>query len=373
MRPLPLLVAFACASLAHAAQPSGLWAQLYSPDLKQFAANLRGAGVPEETVGLLVSQAVNNRFAAREQALQPSVASVQTLREGWTAERREELLKLKQEKNDLLRSVFGQLPGETAKPAIIPPTLTHLTPPQRELVRLITEDYAAMNARVFTESRGVLLEEDREKLRYLETARDTDLVKALGEENALDYQVATNPLMKATIPRLQLFQPTPQELRDLFVVRRKYDYEIAIRTTGNPGRQQEVKKQINAELLQRWGAPRFAAYQRLGSSIYQQIYFLVQRLGKPAAIADQIYDSQLAAREGPMKMIDELRGRGPVMLKEGERPPRPGDLAKKLIAEHCELVKQLLGVDGYNEYYQLSSRIIDAMANGQPMRIDESI
>lgn len=372
LRPIVWLVVFFPAVHFRAAEPTGLWAQLFSPDLKTYAANLRNAGAPEETVGLLVSQAINARFKEREDKLRPSVDSLETLRQGWSAERREALLQLKQEKNDLLRSLFGVLPAEVANPVRIPETLGHLTKGQREMVRLIVEDYDAMNARVFTESYGVLLEEDREKLRYLESARDTDLVKAIGEADAINFQVATSRLMQATVQRLKLFQPTAQELRDLFLVRRKYGYEIALRTTGNPGGSQELKKKINAELEQLWGKERFAAYVRTSSAIYQQTVFLVQRLGKPPAVADQIYDHQVAAREAPFKMMDEMRTRGPIRLREGELPPRPGDLAKQKMGEHCEFVKQLLGDAGYEEYYRLNSRLIDMMNNGSMMRIDET-
>ena len=77
------------------AQQLTLWSTLYSNEPRIFAANLRQAGVPEPTVALLVSQEINSRFREREAALQPSLKTLESLREGWSVETREALLALR--------------------------------------------------------------------------------------------------------------------------------------------------------------------------------------------------------------------------------------------------------------------------------------
>jgi hypothetical protein len=355
------------------AAASDLWSQLYSPDLAVYAANLRSASVPEAIVGVLISQEVNARFHEREQRLRPSLASVDTLRQEWSAERREAVIQLKREKNDLLRSVLAVVPDETARPIEIPETLSQLTKVQRESVALIMEDYNALNARVITESRGVLIEEDREKIRYLDQARDQDLAKVLGEDNAIDYQISLSRAMKSTEKLLVLFHPTRQELRDIFVIRRKHGFDLVGLNIANPGAMAFLKKAVLADLEKLWGPERFAVFRRTGSPIYQQIYYLVVRLGHPANYADQIYESQFATREGPARRNEELRAQGPHRVVPGEAMPEsPPALAKRLIAAHCALVKQLLGEAGYAEYYRLSSKMIDGMEQGRSMRVDDA-
>src|SRR3954463_8923848 len=108
--------------------PTGAWAKIYSSDIPSYAANLRAAGVPAETVGVLISQEINARFKEREQELEPSLTSLQTLKEGWSAERREALVKLKREKNDLLRATLGAVPNETAKIELLYPSLASANP-----------------------------------------------------------------------------------------------------------------------------------------------------------------------------------------------------------------------------------------------------
>ena len=373
------LVACVCfaASSAFAAEvreaPTGAWAKIYSADIPTYAANLRAAGMPAATVGVLISQEINARFKDREQALEPSLSSLQTLKEGWSAERREALVQLKREKNELLRATLGAVPDETAKIALIPESLATATLAQREIVRLIMEDYTAMSARVYTESRGFLLEEDREKLRYLEDELSTDLVKALGANHALDYQIDRDGYMRSMRQRLELFKPTPQEMRDIFITRRNLGLDVESKSPSPSNRLLELQKAVNEKLAMLWGAERYAVYRRASSRQYQGLYHLVRRMGLALTVADQIYDSQVSTTEGAYQKMQELRAAGPIRVTNGVRPPTPGDIAKALIEEHCALVKQLLGESGYAEYYQLNSRIVDVMKNGGIIRTETNL
>jgi hypothetical protein len=373
------LVACLCvaASSAFAAEvretPSGAWAKIYSSDIPTYAANLRAAGVPAATVGVLISQEINARFKEREQALEPSLSSLQTLKEGWSTQRREALVQLKREKNELLRATLGAVPDETAKIALIPEALATATPAQREIVRLVMEDYNAMSARIYTDSRGFLLEEDREKLRYLEDELSTDLVKAVGAVHALDYQIDRDGYMRSVRQRLELFKPTPQEMRDIFITRRNLGLDVESKSPSPSNRLLELQKAVNERLAALWGPERYAIYRRASSRQYQGIYHLVRRMGLALTVADQIYDSQIATTEGAYQKMQELRAAGPIRVTSGVRLPNPGDISKTLIQEHCDLVKQLLGETGYAEYYQLNSRIIDVMKNGGIIRTETNL
>lgn len=359
------------APVIRAAVAGSVWSGLHSTDLPTYAANLRAAGAPESSVALLVSSEINARFQQREAELQPSLNSVEELRRDWSAERRELVLALKQEKNDLLRKVLGVVPDETAKPVHIPETLAHLTKPQRDAVQVIVNDYNAMHARLFTESRGVLLEEDQAKLRYLDEARAADLVKALGSENALDYEIGSSGLMRGVMNKIALFKPTRQELRDIFTIHRKHGYEIAIRSGPN-GRQNEIRKVIEAELEALWGTDRFAQYRARGSTVFPPIFHLVQRLGLPPEVADKLYASGLAAREKPFRMVEEMRARGGFRVEGGQLPPRPPDISREAIAEHLAFVRGLLGEAGSDQYRQVNIRWIESMERGGMMRLDDS-
>jgi hypothetical protein len=352
--------------------PAGVWASIYSTDISTYADNLRKAGAPESTVGVLVSQEINSAFKAREEALVPSLSSLQTLKEGWSTQNREALVQLRREKNELLRAVLGAVPVETAKITKIPDSLADATVEQREMVRLVMEDYAAMQARVYTESRGFLLEEDKEKLRFLENEVAADLAKILKPEQALDYQIERDGYMHFLRQRLELFQPTAQEMRDIYLVRKEIGLDIESRSPSPSNHLIDLQKLMGDKLTARWGEARFAEYRRTSSRQYQQIYHLVRRMGLPLKNADEIYDSLVATSDGAYQKMLAMRGTRFVSTN-GERPTTPGDVAKTLMAEHCALVKRLLGEDGYQEYYKLNSRVIDAMNKGGIFRVEVSI
>lgn len=366
-----------------ASAPAGVWAKIYSSDIPTYAANLRAAGVPEATVGVLVSQEINAHFKEREQALEPALTSLQTLKEGWSAERREKLLEIRREKNELLRATLGLVPNETAKLEIIPPSLASATPVQRELVGLIVEDYQAMRARVGRESASYLLEQDTENLRYLDDEFFTDLAKVLGPDNALDFQIERDGFMKAVQQRLELFKPTRLELRDLYTARRNAGIDIEIKNP-NASRLTELQKIVLADLAKRWGPERYAEYARSTSLIYQQAYHLVRRLGLPLEVADQLFDSRKAAVETSWERMQQARntaarGIRPTMNADGtlNRPPTSVEVTKAAATEHCELAKRLLGEAGYQEYYRLNRGWIDNMlekgAVSNPEMFDRSL
>ena len=339
-------------------QGSNIWTSLYSTDTGTFAANLRKAGVPEATVGLLVSQEINARFKAQEAKLRPSLETLDQLREGWSAERREALLKLKHERNAMLREILGAVPEETAKIEQLPETLDHLSAATRENVRMITEDYDAMRTRIYTESRGALLEEDRAKLRYLEGERSADLVKAVGEADALDLQIYYSGYLRRTQARLEIAKPTAREIREMFLIHRRLNLDIASSGLTPPAGVEELGKQAMAELAKVLSPERFAEIRLAGSRRYQQVYHLVRRLGLDAKLASEIYAAQQRMCAQAFGFATAPQNRGP------DGWSRSAENSKRLLGEHCNQVRVMLGDNGFLEYYKLNERMLAGMAKG---------
>lgn len=359
MRATVLLI-FVAGVLGHAgsAQTGPSWQSLHSPEARVFAANLRAAGFPAEVVGLLVSHEINQRFREREARLQPSLKSLDTLREGWSAERREALLALKHERNALLREILGSVPDETARVEYWPETLAHLTPATREKVRLISEDYNAMITRIYAESRGALLEEDRAKLKFLEGERSADLVKTLGPEDAVDYQIYDSGYLKRIQARLELAKPTAKEIREMFLIRRRLNLDVESIGLLPPPKMEELNKQAMAELAKVLTPERFAEISRAGSRRYQQIYHLVRRLGKAPAIAGEIYAAQTKMCEAAFGDATKAAARTAATF-EADRQRR-----RQLVDEHCAYVQRQLGEAGFLDYYAANQRMIDLMRKG---------
>ena len=99
----------------HSAAPETPFAKVYSPDPKQFAANLRGIRCPEQTVIEILTAETHRQFSAQEEALRPTPADHVPF--AWSArttepkllERRQEAAALTREEGSLLRGALGIL------------------------------------------------------------------------------------------------------------------------------------------------------------------------------------------------------------------------------------------------------------------------
>jgi hypothetical protein len=390
-RPLFTLAAFTLAlSFSEAAESAGgkVWASLYSTDIPRYAANLRAAGCPEETVGLLISHEINLRFLEKEKALQPSLLSAKTLREEFSPERREALLKLGLEKNAMMRSVLGRVPQEVARFDWTPGELSHLTPQEQETVRMIMEDYNTMIARILVESRGHLIDEDRDKLRFLETEREADLGKFLNQDEMLDFELNVTVYGRSLRAGLVLFNPTQEQLRTCFTLGRKHglDYEsLAL----NPVRRSQAQAALNAELATLWDAETYARYRRGISGHYAHIVALVARLRLGISTAEEIFASQKQTTEycyktyrqrrpasaippPPDPGMGQILNAGPITESSSATIKFSHDEIVLATQVHCDLVRSKLGDAGFAEYFELNRRWLEAMRAGGAVQLDYS-
>src|SRR5262249_38914171 len=97
------------------------WQSLASPDLRQYAANLRAVQCPEETIRDILLAEVNRQYGPRERALKVRAEDRQPWESVASYEKRSNESKFRQllvEKRDLLKNLVGvDVPIET------PPTL----------------------------------------------------------------------------------------------------------------------------------------------------------------------------------------------------------------------------------------------------------
>src|ERR1041385_8931440 len=178
------------------------------------------------------------------------------------------------------------------------------------MTRLIVVDYNAMNVGVNAESRNYPLEEDKDKLRFLQESVDEDLARVLTPEQAIDCQIERDGYMRGVRQRLELFKPTVQELRDFFKIRRRIGLDVEARNM-NMNRFNELQRTFLVELSKKWGPERYAQYARLVSLAYLPTYHLVRRLNLPPEFADKIFDSRREAVKKDSDAMDAVRAAQP--------------------------------------------------------------
>jgi hypothetical protein len=363
-----------------------IWARLRSDDITTFADNLRGAGIPTDTVAIIISHEVNQRFRDREAQLQPNHSNASSLRQEFSPERREALLQLRLEKNEILRAALGTVPTAKAQfewPAAV---LNRLSERERDVVRAITDDYDLMIGRVMTEARGYLLDDDREKLRFLETERAADLRKVLTEEEVLDFEIATTGYGREIRVLLQVFEPTPEQLRTYLRLAKETGLAHLARSKAS---QQFVarRREFEDRLAATWDAETYTRYRRSISINYVALHLLVRRLKLDPEIALRIHDSARATTEEGMRLFRQTASwETPTSAPAGVRsttlvivPNQPEIQAaqakvavkmRELVEAHARFARTLLGERGYTAYADVASGWMEPMRRGQAVQLD---
>ena len=273
------------------------WKNVYSEELPALTQNLRAAGLPDRLVRAIVGAEINERFKAREDALKSKQApsnywDTQDFYErnvGETLERRLARLDLRREKDALRVALLGEEPPKPGENNPIPPA-------KRDDLRRITEDYDAMIQQIESESRGLPLASDREKLAYLRAEKDKELRELLSPEEYEANQLRTSRIAQNLRWELAAFKPTEDEFVLIHKLR-EADPELSRNadnsyTSEDWNRRRAAEKRLNDTLRQQMGEDRYQDYTRAKNYDYRQLAQLGARLEVPKADINEIYDQQ---------------------------------------------------------------------------------
>jgi hypothetical protein len=170
------------------AVPKTEFASVYASDPKVFAANLRRAGCPEETVRDILVAEIGRRYHRREEDLRPKPGD--HLPWGWSAktheakiiERRQAAAGMAREKETLLRAALGyevKVPmptyAMTVSDQVFEERLKTLPAEKRELAHLANEQYWRMVEQLRTKTQGFWQSEDIAELERLKGERQATI------------------------------------------------------------------------------------------------------------------------------------------------------------------------------------------------------
>ena len=240
---LPPVAAPALAPAAHAPAPAVVvvtnrsttvsdWHQVESVDYKQYIANLRAIGCPEETIKDIILADVNKLFDARRKALKPPGERFAFWKSGATAargpdeERTKQLQALAKEKRDLLRELLGvdvtdPQDALTALTSQITEMLDFLPPDRQAQLIELEQRYAARMAKLSGQTNETAVA----SLRAIRAEKEAELNQLLSPQERETYELMTS--RTASVMRSQLgdFDPNEQEFRDIYQARKKLDEE----------------------------------------------------------------------------------------------------------------------------------------------------
>jgi hypothetical protein len=299
---------------ARAAQPFD-WRMVESENYKQYIANLRAIGCPEETIRDIIVADVNKLFASRRQALKTTTNRF----EYWKArnffgamfdpERIEKEQALAREKRELLKELLGSAPEE--KPDLfagfnpLEAMLDFLPAEKQTAVFELFQQWQAKMARAMRG--GAPDGEGFSQMQKNQKEMEAELAKILTPQELEEYQLRLSPTAMAMRMQLAAFDPTEEEFRQIFAVRKKFDEQFnpmaaATMDAAERERMNAARKEMEQQLKNLLGETRYADYARAQDWTYQSIYRVAERQGLPKDAAVKVYEMKQIAEEQASKV-----------------------------------------------------------------------
>src|SRR4051812_1708635 len=171
------------------------WASVESPDYREYIANLRAIGCPEETIRDIVIADVNKLFAGRIAGLYPTAKDYKFWRVEDRAAREEDRAReqkrrqIEKEKRALIKELLGidydvEMARLSGKPDEDDLRHGFLSAEKQELLKSIQSKYREMERAAMGDG-GFRSPENRAKMAAFRAQREAELAQALGPQ---DYQ-----------------------------------------------------------------------------------------------------------------------------------------------------------------------------------------
>lgn len=260
------------------------WVDIESPDHKQFVANLRAIGCPEQTIRDIVVTRLSREFQTRLQMAHDETARQRPWWRGtpYSAMELSQLRSaLRRERDDLLEETFGEsayrltfkILGERGRVAV---GREYLPADKRQSLREVERRYAQLNAEITYPLGEPLDEEERVALEDLQRRKRSEIESLLTPQELEELDLRESAAAKYVRNRLPEAQ-TETEFRAMVLAAREAGVQERITTrlmslTGRYGldtpndlqelREEERRKAIEARIKELLGEQRFAEMQQ---------------------------------------------------------------------------------------------------------------
>lgn len=342
----------------HVPTPGGFdWANVESEDFREYIANLRAIGCPEETIRDIIIADINKLFAARAAALYPSPADYKfwqtNTRESRDTERARErqLRELEREKAALVKELLGvdlerEMARWTGRPDGDEYRYGFLSAEKQEQVQALRDKYRDLERAIMSE--GGFTPENRAKLMALRAQREAEMAQMLTPAEFEEYQLRNSWTARNMREGLGSFEPTQAEFTEIFKLRKAFDDQYGFLRDGGDEtlRQQRqlAQQQLDEQLRAILGDQRFREYQLAQDDRFRDIYEFTQRNNLPKQTAEAIYDVRQAVDAERRKL-------------EADRSLPPAERQALLAAisqETQNALMQTLG-ENYNDFRRRNS------------------
>jgi len=274
---------------------------LQSGDLKAALAALRAAGFPPKTIRAVIAALLDEQYAERRRKIigdqqVPPYWKAGSMMSSYTSGKMSELRTLDREKQDALAQLLGAdaMVSETER-YFMQRQYGDLAQEKVLALQRIKQDYGELQNQVFSESGGILLPWDREKLEMIKQEQEKDIAALLTPEELQQMNLRSSSTAQQLQYKLAGFDPTEQEYLTLYSLQKQFDdknntpfWLNSVKATQRMADQKALDEQIKEAL----GAERYVQYQQATDSSFKAASRIVASLNLPADNANQVWNLQ---------------------------------------------------------------------------------
>lgn len=337
------------------------WRAVADRDLKRYIAKLRHVQCPEETIQDIILAEVDRLYQAKEAALGFRGEFIKVWEQSEPSrekdfEKAARFRQLRVEKRNLIYELLGiDVPGDI--PSLVgsnfnsawEQALALLPLEKRGPVRAAQDRFWEKTETLRKRLDNLLLPEDAEEYRRLRAERVAELQKILTPLEFEEVEIRTSTTANTLKTELSAFQPSEQEFRELFRIKR--DLHEATYVPGQvvgdeegQRAQERTMASLKAEeqIKSTLGEARYAEYQRAQDSDFQQISRVATDEGLPRDKAIAVYNLQKQTQQEIQQRLQD----------PNLQPAQRTALQTQIMTESIERTRQLLGDTAFQQLQQ---------------------
>ncbi|MBM3845891.1 MAG: hypothetical protein FJ405_06355 [Verrucomicrobia bacterium] len=332
-----------------ATAPQFHWSSLESTNYQEYILKLRAVGCPDETIRDIVIADIAKHFAQHRATLRSPTRRSEFWKPTPSESRnmRSALRSLNAEQRNLVRQLLGtdleqELVKFSSEPAAGEIDLAFIAAGKTPQVAAILSRYKMMEQDLHESSAGFWSAQDDRELEELERRQLDELREILSPQEFEEYELRQSRLSDDLRAELEGMEPTEEEFRKLFRLRKEEQAASAGRS--DPGEEEDAdfadaKASEARELRMReaLGEERFNQYVRSQNSDYRALHNLAERFNIGQDTVNQAFDFISLGQEQAQQL-----------LEDGSLDPERREQALAEIAEEsARTLRNLLGAEVY--------------------------
>lgn len=336
---------------------------------------LRAAGIPDETVRMVVGSAIWKNYSDRMKAIRPKP---DTDRPWWkdnndwygrlTSEQRTEMRRMQTEAQEESIRILGP-DKENQGWGYQDTRYSFLPEEKRKNVQTVEQDYQDLIQEVQQDMNGFALPSDQEKIRFLMEEKKRDIAALLTPEELANYDLRMSRTAQQLRWKMTKFDATEDEYRKIFAAQKAFDDTQNLDAWGNQldrgpdswKKRQEGEKLVSEQIKASLGAERYADYVRSQNHEYQQLQTATKRLSLPADTADTVFNLRFEVANESKRIADNKD------IDYDQKVQLLADLVKKT----REQVRTKLGDEGSEVFLKSGMNWLDNVEKGNVIKFSE--